>query len=828
MQREYNFKDIEKKWQGYWEDIGLFSVDTKDKSKPKYYCLVMFPYPSSELHVGHARNYVIGDAVARYKIMQGYRVLSPMGWDAFGLPAENQAIKHNIPPASWTLTNINKIKTQLTSWGIGYDWQREISTHLPQYYKWTQWIFLKLLEKGLAYKKKASVNFCPSCMTVLANEQVISGKCERCSSEVIQKDLEQWFLKITDFAERLLQDLKLLKDWPERVRIMQDNWIGKSEGVGIKFPAKNKDFKIDCFTTRVDTIFGATFLALSCEHPLVDELIRGLPDKKQIKKFIEKVKNQPKSARLQESFDKEGVFTGVYAINPMNKQEIPVWLSNYVLMEYGTGAIMCVPAHDSRDFDFAKKYNLPIVEVIRNTQDAIRTTKELDGAYEGEGILVNSGEFNGLDSEAAKEKIAAYMEKNGIGKRGLNYRLKDWLISRQRYWGVPIPVIYCKKCGIVPVPEEDLPVLLPENVEFRPTGQSPLSYVEEFLHTKCPKCKGEAGRETDTMDTFVDSSWYYLRYISPKEDKKPFDSEDVNYWLPVDQYIGGVEHAILHLMYSRFINKFLHDLGLVSFKEPFARLFTQGMVVKDGAKMSKSKGNVVAPEYIIDKYGADTMRLYILFVGPPDKDAEWQDEGLLGSFRFLNRCFRLLDFVGSTENRVQRTEKDREYGEGDRKLLRKMHLTIKEVTKDLEGNFQFNTAISKVMELVNEIYKFAHDAIRTTHDDILRDAVKTVFLLLAPFSPHISEEAWQILGGGDSIFREKWPQYMQEFLKEEEIDIAVIMKGKVKAHLRVPADIASEEIQDKVLALEKVRNILGPNPPKKVIYVPGRLVNIVY
>ena len=585
-------KSIDKKWQDFWAQNGIFKVDTKDASGLKYYCLVMFPYPSSELHVGHARNYVIGDAVARYKKMQGLCVLSPMGWDAFGLPAENQAIKHKIHPRQWTLANIKRIKEQLDSWGIGYDWEREIATCLPEYYKWTQDIFLRLYKKKLAYRKQAPVNWCNSCKTVLANEQVIDAKCERCSNEVIQKNLEQWFFKITDYAQRLLDDLSLLEEWPERVKTMQENWIGRSSGVEIDFPVENSKQTLNCFTTRVDTIFGATFIALNWAHPGLKELIEDAPNKKDIEKFIQKVKNQPVLIRLLDNFAKEGIFIHKFAVNPMTGEKIPIWIANYILAGYGTGAIMCVPAHDKRDFEFATKYKLAITEVIKKPE----AVKEV---YEGQGIMINSGEFNSLNSEQGKEKIAGYMEKKKIGKRKVNYKLRDWLVSRQRYWGVPIPIIYCAKCGQVPVKEKDLPVVLPEVKEFLPTGQSPLTYIEDFINAKCPKCGKPAKRETDTMDTFVDSSWYYLRYISPKEDKKPFITKDVNQWLPVDQYIGGVEHAILHLMYSRFINKFLNDEKLISFSEPFKRLFTQGMIVKDGNKMSKSKGNVVAPDYIL-------------------------------------------------------------------------------------------------------------------------------------------------------------------------------------------------------------------------------------
>jgi len=807
--------EIDKKWQRFWQEKGIFKVDVKDSSRPKYYCLVMFPYPSSELHVGHARNYVIGDAVVRYKIMQGYQVLSPMGWDAFGLPAENQAIKHKIHPAEWTFKNIKRIKEQLNSWGIGYDWEREITTCLPDYYKWTQWLFLKLYKSGLAYRKEAFVNWCPKCLTVLANEQVIAGECERCSTKVVQKKLRQWFLKITAYAQKLLDDLDLLKEWPQKVKTMQKNWIGKSQGVEIDFPIENSNFKIKCFTTRVDTIFGATFLALSWDYPLLEGLIKDAPNKGEIENFIEKTKNQPLSARLLENFEKEGVFIHKFAINPMTKQKIPIWVANYILTEYGTGAIMCVPAHDKRDFEFAKKYNLPIVKVI----------KPLSGeeipCYEDEGTLINSAQFNELTSSQAKEKIAQFMGKNNIGRRKVNYKLRDWLISRQRYWGAPIPIIYCPHCGEVPVPEEDLPVLLPEVVEFLPTGQSPLTLIEEFIQTKCPKCGKKAKRETDTMDTFVDSSWYYLRYVSPKEEKVPFVSEDVNRWLPVDQYIGGVEHAILHLMYSRFINKFLYDLGLVDFKEPFNRLFTQGMIVKDGAKMSKSKGNVVCPDYIIEKYGADTMRLYILFMGPPEKDAEWQDEGLLGCFRFIQRALRLLEILKDYSYEV----KDKDYNEEEKKLLRKIHFTIREVTCDLEGNFQFNTAISKIMELVNFIYKSIQGG--NIRKEIFKEALDSVFLLLSPFTSHISEEANQILGNRDTILKRSWPEYKEEFLKEEQVEIAVLVNGKVKDRIMIDVNWNQEQIKEKVLSLEKIKNTLSSQPLKKFIYIEKRIVNLV-
>lgn len=807
-------KKIDKKWQARWDKEKVFNAKTQGDRRPKYYCLVMFPYPSSELHVGHARNYVIGDAVSRYKRMQGFNVLSPIGWDAFGLPAENQAIKHKIHPREWTLKNIQRIKEQLKSWGIGYDWPREIATCQPDYYKWTQDIFLKLYSKGLAYRKEAQVNWCDSCKTVLANEQVVAGKCERCSSEVIQKDLRQWFFKITDYAQRLLDDLSLLGDWPERVKLMQENWIGKSVGVEINFPVQDSKTILNCFTTRIDTIFGATFLGLSWEHPAIAELIKDSPNKKEIELFIEKVRNQPQSARLIDSFQKQGVFTGKFALNPLNGKKTPVWIANYILPGYGTGAIMCVPAHDTRDFEFAVQYKLDIVEVIR-AKDKSGAPKTVSEVYEGEGIMVNSGQFNGLSSEQGKEKISDYLQENKIGKRAVNYKLRDWLVSRQRYWGAPIPIIYCESCGEVAVPDKDLPVVLPEVKEFLPTGQSPLTYIDKFIKTKCPKCGKAARRETDTMDTFVDSSWYYLRYISPQEKKTAFVSSDVNNWLPVDQYIGGVEHAILHLMYSRFINKFLMDQGLIDFPEPFKKLFTQGMIVKDGNKMSKSKGNVVAPDYIIDKYGADIMRLYILFMGPPEKDAEWQDEGLGGCFRFIQRALKLVDMLAECSQNSQSQPNVQE-----KELLRKIHSTIKEVTRDLEGNFQFNTAVSRVMELVNQVYKGINQA--TLGKEVLGQAVKTVFLLLSPFTPHISEEVNQILGNKESIFKSSWPLVNEEYLKEEEVEIAVLVNGKVRDKLKIDVSWSKQEVEKKALSLEKIKNALQEKAPKKTIYIEDR------
>ncbi len=815
---EYN-KSIDKKWQDFWDRERIFSTDTKN-TKDKYYCLVMFPYPSAALHVGHARNYIIGDAVSRYKRMKGFNVLSPIGFDAFGLPAENAAIKGGFHPKTSTLNNIATMRTQLKSWGIGYDWDREVISCLPEYYKWTQWIFTKLFEKGLAYKKKAAVNWCPSCMTVLANEQVISGSCERCDTKVVERDLSQWFFKITEYAQNLLDDISLLKAWPERVKTMQTNWIGKSTGVNIEFKVEGEDKILTCYTTRVDTIFGVTYMVLAPEHPAIHDLIKNNPDKQKIYAFIEKARVQDKTDRASETVAKEGIFTGRYVINPVNGKKVPLWIANYVLMEYGTGAVMAVPTHDNRDFEFAKKYRLSLEVVIDNPKGHLDTTK-MNAAYVEDGIMVNSGEFNGLGNQEAIEKIADWMEKKKIGRRSVHFRLRDWLISRQRYWGAPIPIIYCEKCGEVAIPEKDLPVYLPENVAFKPTGQSPLVDSTEFLNTKCPKCGGKAKRETDTMDTFVDSSWYFLRYISPKEKARAFDAALVNKWLPVDQYIGGVEHAILHLLYSRFITKVLCDLKYIDFKEPFGALFTQGMIVKNGAKMSKSKGNTVAPDYIIDEYGADVMRLYILFMGPPEKDAEWQDEGLQGSWRFLQRALRLVEMLENYKD----SKENKELNNYEKDLVRKIHSTIKEVTQDLESSFQFNTAISRIMELVNQVYKSINEGM--VRKEIFREAVSTVFILLSPFTPHIAEEVNSALGFSGSILKRKWPDFKEELIKTEEIEIAVSVNGKLRDKLMINVNWSKEKIEQKALSSSKIQSFLQGKLPKKIIYVSGRMVNIV-
>ncbi len=805
----YPFKEIEKRWQGYWEEKRIFNVDVASVPKDKkYYSLVMFPYPSAELHVGHARNYVIGDAVSRYKRMRGYSVLSPMGWDAFGLPAENAAIKRGIHPRDWTLKNIERIKEQLKSWGIGYDWEREITTCLPDYYKWTQWLFLQFYKRGLAYKKKAAVNWCPSCNTVLANEQVIEGKCERCSTLVEQRELEQWFFKITDYAERLLKDIDRLTEWPERVKTMQRNWIGKSEGVEIEFPLGSSDIKIRCFTTRIDTIFGVTYVVIAPDYQHIDKILELSPRAQEIRAFSNEVLRQRHIDRGSIA-EKKGIDTGLYVINPVNGQRVPLWIGNYVVTEYGTGAVMAVPAHDQRDWEFAKRHNLKIIEVIYNSQANLN-----DCAWEDRGTMVNSGKFNGLDSEDAKEKIAAWIEENGWGRRKVNYRLRDWLISRQRYWGAPIPIIYCDKCGVVPVPEEDLPVILPDVKEFRPTGESPLTYVEDFLYTSCPSCGAKSRRETDTMDTFVDSSWYFLRYISPRDEDKAFDSALVNKWLPVDQYIGGVEHAILHLMYSRFFTKVLYDMGLLSFDEPFARLFTQGMIVKDGAKMSKSKGNVVSPDSLIDRYGADTMRLYILFIGPPDKDAEWNDRAVEGIWRFLNRVWNLMDIYDTMPEEGQ--------GDANRAVLKKVHSTIKKVTRDMDIDFHFNTAVSSIMELVNTLYEYRAKGVAK---NVFGAALKNMILLLYPFVPHISEEMWRRLGEEEALDSHPWPDYDEAYLKEDVVEYVIQVNGKVRGHIRAAVDAGKEELEK--AAKQEVKRYIDGKSVNRIIIVPKKLVNIV-
>ena len=822
--KEYDPKMIEPKWQKIWEERGVFKTPQRSE-KPKYYALVMFPYPSGTLHVGHVKNYVIGDIVARYKRMRGYNVLHPFGYDAFGLPAENAAIEHKIHPEVWTKGNIETIRKQIKRIGISYDWDREFATCDEEYYKWTQWIFLKLYEKGLAYKKKAAVNWCPKCKTVLANEQVKDGKCERCGTPVTIKHLEQWFFKITDYAERLLEDLDKLEGWPEHVKIMQRNWIGKSEGAEVEFPVEGTDIKIKIFTTRPDTLWGVTFMALAPESPLVEQIVTE-DRREELKEFLTRMSQQDRYKRTAVGAEKEGFFLGRHAINPVNNEKVPIYVANYILMEYGTGAIMAVPAHDQRDFEFARKYGLPIKVVIRPEGKELKP-EEMEKAYEEPGIMVNSGPFTGVKSEEGVRKVIDWLEEKGIGKRSVQYKLRDWLISRQRYWGAPIPVVYCEKCGIVPVPEDQLPVVLPKDVEFLPTGQSPLRFHEEFKKTKCPVCGGPATREVDTMDTFVDSSWYYLRYVNPHDDEKPFDPEDVNYWLPVDQYIGGVEHAVLHLLYSRFITKVLHDLGYLDFEEPFTNLFTQGMIYKDGAKMSKSKGNVVSPDDMIEKYGADTLRMYILFMAPPEKDAEWSNAGIEGVHRFVKRLWNTLQKIMPVVKDVKidrvsvKTPKERE-------LRRKLHTMIKKITEDIEGGFKFNTAISGLMELLNHLVDYLNAVPEDEwNKHLLREIAEKTVLILSPFAPHMAEELWQDLGMKGLVVEQSWPSYDPEALKVEEVEIVIQINGKIRDRVMIPVDADEDTVRKLVLERERVKRYLNGKEPKKFFYVKGRLVNIV-
>lgn len=821
---KYDFKKIEDKWQRIWQDEKTFKTED-DFSKEKYYVLEMFPYPSGKLHMGHVRNYSIGDAIARIKKMQGFNVLHPMGFDSFGLPAENAAIKNNVEPSEWTEKNTKEMEEQLDKLGFSYDWDREVSTCRPDYYRWMQWIFIQFYKKGLAYKKENPVNWCPSCKTVLANEQVVNGECERCKSTVGKKNLSQWYLKITDYADELLKDLDKLEDWPDKVKTMQKNWIGKSIGAEISFDIVDFDEKLKVFTTRADTVFGVTYMVISPEHPFVKDLIKGRPEEKAALDYIEEVSHKNDIERSSTVAEKTGVFIGRYAVNPITGKEIPIFISDYVLMGYGTGAIMAVPAHDQRDFDFAKKFNLDIVPVVEPNDSNINVNN-LTESFVAEGKMINSGEFNGLDNREAIEKVIDYITEKGIGKKTINYRLRDWLISRQRYWGTPIPMINCPKCGWVPEKEENLPILLPKDVEFTGKGESPLATSKDFANCKCPVCGGDAKRELDTMDTFLDSSWYFLRYCDPHNENMPFSKEKTDYWMSVDQYIGGVEHAILHLLYSRFFQKVFRDLGLVSNDEPFKRLLTQGMVNKDGKKMSKSIGNVVSPDEIIKKYGADTARLFILFAAPPEKELDWSDEGVEGSYRFLNRVYRLAIETVERINDEQNNSKaqDDKKDSDDKELLLMMNAAIKKVTEDAGGRFNFNTAISSIMELVNECYRYKElDHART---DLLVDAVKNVVILLYPFAPHITEEMWESFDSG-RLGDQPWPSYDESALERDEVEIVVQINGKIKEKLMVDSKLDKKGLEDFVMANENViAHIEGKNVIK-VIPIPGRLVNIV-
>jgi leucyl-tRNA synthetase len=822
LEERYNPKTVEERWQRTWQEQKTFKV-SEDASKPKYYCLEMFPYPSGRIHMGHVRNYAIGDVVSRYKRMRGFNVLHPMGWDSFGLPAENAAIKHGIHPQKWTLENIAFMRDkQLKRLGLSYDWDREVTTCLEEYYRWNQWFFIKMYERGLAYKKLSYVNWCPSCATVLANEQVEAGLCWRCSSVVQHKELEQWFFKITAYAEELLSWCDKLTGWPERVLTMQRNWIGKSIGVEVDFTVEGSGEKLTIFTTRPDTLFGVTFMSIAPEHPMLEALISGKSQADDVRSFVQRVLREDKAARTDETQEKEGIFTGAYAVNPLNNQKVPVWVGNFVLMEYGTGAIMSVPAHDQRDFEFAAKYGLPVRVVIQNA------ARDLDAAamkeaYVENGTAVNSGQFDGIPNGEAKEKIADFVEQSGLGKRTVNWRLRDWGISRQRYWGTPIPILYCEKCGAVPVAEKDLPVRLPVDVELTGKGRSPLAESKTFVQTSCPKCGGSARRETDTMDTFVDSSWYFLRYCSPRSDRAPFDKEAAGYWMSVDQYIGGIEHAVLHLLYARFFTKVIRDLGLFDGDEPFLNLLTQGMVIKDGAKMSKSKGNVVDPDFILNKYGADTARLFSLFAAPPERDLEWSDQGVDGAFRFLHRVWAIVYRHAEAVRGVPPAGPE---ARGDR-LYRKTHLTIKKVTEDIEREFHFNTAIAALMEMVNEMYDYAAAGIEKDKLPVLRSAVDAVTRLIEPFAPHFAEELWEALGSSTSIANAGWPVFDAEAIVATEITVVVQVNGKVRSKLTVPAGTSVRDLEAAALADAKVREFTNGRQPKKVVVVPGKLVNVV-
>ncbi|HEX9920486.1 MAG TPA: leucine--tRNA ligase, partial [Candidatus Methylomirabilis sp.] len=797
-------------------------------SRPKYYLLEMYPYPSGRIHMGHVRNYSIGDVVARYKRMRGYNVLHPMGWDAFGLPAENAALENNIHPAIWTEDNIRYMRKQLKRMGFSYDWDRETASCYRDYYKWNQWFFLKMYERGLAYKRASSVNWCDSCQTVLANEQVEGGLCWRCETPVRQKQLEQWFLRITHYAEELLAGLDKLPGWPERVKVMQRNWIGKSVGVEVRFPLASGDASIPAFTTRVDTLFGATFILLSPEHPMVQKVSEETPQAQSISLFLERMSRADKISRTALDAEKEGCFTGSYAVNPATGEKIPIWVANYVLLEYGTGAVMAVPAHDQRDLEFARKYDLPIRVVVKGLDGGPGEETSAE-AYVEEGLLINSGRFNGLPSDRAREAIAKHLEGNGNGKRQVAFRFRDWGISRQRYWGTPIPIIYCDRCGTVPVPYQDLPVVLPSDVQIVGKGESPLGKVDGFVQSGCPKCSAPARRETDTMDTFVDSSWYFLRFLSPHNDLVPVEEDAARYWMPVDQYIGGIEHAVMHLLYARFFTKFLHDLNLIQVDEPFTNLLTQGMVIKDGSKMSKSKGNVVDPNELLERYGADTARLFSLFASPPEKDLDWSDQGVEGSFRFLNRIWRMVETYQPSSRSVDGEPHLEELTVG-KDLFRCVHQTIKKVTEDIEDKFHFNTAISALMELVNEVSRFdlsGTEAERNERDRVLKKALETVLLLLSPFSPHICEELWRRMSHPRSVFEEPWPVYDERAIAEEVTLIVVQINGRVRHRLYLAASSTEEEIKGTVLSDDRVKSLLSGQEVKRMVLVPNKLVNIV-
>ncbi|WP_281184007.1 leucine--tRNA ligase [Trichlorobacter lovleyi] len=819
--QKYTPAGVEAKWQQQWEAQKTFKV-TEDPSRKKYYLLEMFPYPSGRIHMGHVRNYSIGDVVGRFKRMRGFNVLHPMGWDAFGMPAENAAIKNSCHPAAWTYENMAYMRDQLKQMGLSYDWDRELATCDVSYYRWEQKLFLEMYKRGIAYKKQSFVNWCPSCETVLANEQVEDGGCWRCDTEVVQKELEQWFFKITDYAEELLDFTNKLPGWPERVLVMQRNWIGKSTGCEIDFALDGRDGAIRVFTTRPDTLFGATFMSLAPEHPMALELTA--PERRaEVEAFIDKVKKTDRIARTSDDQEKEGVFTGSYCINPTNGRKMPIYLANFVLVEYGTGAVMAVPTHDQRDFEFAKKYDLPLVVVIQPEGETLDPAT-MTAAYTEVGTMVNSAQFDGQKSDAAKDSIATWMEGQGKGKKTVNFRLRDWGVSRQRYWGSPIPIIYCDCCGVVPVPDKDLPVVLPRDVHFTGEGGSPLATLESFTKVDCPLCGKPARRETDTMDTFVESSWYFLRYCCPDFEDGMLDKARAQYWMSVDQYIGGIEHAVLHLLYARFFTKVMRDLGYVDVDEPFTNLLTQGMVIKDGAKMSKSKGNVVDPDALIKRYGADTARLFSLFAAPPEKDLDWNEQGVDGCYRFLNRVWKLvheqLEAVAAAPALDPSALSDEE-----RTLRRAVHKTLKKVTEDIDERFHFNTAIAAVMELMNTLQGARLNTPQAAA--VMKEALELVVIMLAPFVPHITEELWQLLGHTTPLSATTWPAWDSEAVLDEELLVVVQVNGKLRSKLSVAVGIDEEAIKQLALADDKVKVFTDGLQIRKVIYVPGKLVNIV-
>ncbi len=862
MEERYRPLAVEEKWQKIWAEENGFRV-AEEPGKPKYYVLEMFPYPSGRIHMGHVRNYSIGDVVARYQRMRGYNVLHPMGWDAFGLPAENAAIESGTHPEKWTKENIRYMKTQLKRMGLSYDWEREVATCDTEYYRWNQWIFLQFFKRGMAYKKRSSVNWCPSCETVLANEQVIEGACWRCDSAIAQKDLEQWFLRITDYAEELLRDLDQLRGWPEKVVTMQRNWIGKSVGAEIRFPLDGRNESLTVFTTRQDTVFGATFVSIAAEHPLALELCRATAQETAVNAFVARTKTSTQSQRVADEGEKEGVFTGAYCRNPFTGENIPVYVANFVLMAYGTGAVMAVPAHDQRDFEFARKYGLP-VRVVIQPKDRVLHAEDMSEAFVADGVMVESGSFSGLANNDGKDRIASYLEEKGWGKRSVRYRLRDWGVSRQRYWGTPIPIIYCESCGVVPVPEDELPVALPKNVPFSGKGRSPLAESASFLNVQCPKCRRRARRETDTMDTFVDSSWYFLRFTSPRHGDAPFDPKKGAYWMAVDQYIGGVEHAVLHLLYARFFTKALRDLGLAGVDEPFANLLTQGMVCKETyrcsdhgwllptelsgsdkegwkcprcdrsvetgrvEKMSKSKKNVIDPEDLVNAYGADTSRLFTLFAAPPEKDLEWSEQGVEGGFRFLSRLWRFVQQNGKVLTSLTAEAPPGEMEGEDRELRRLIHRTIKKVTEDIEGTFHFNTAIAAIMELFNAVSGVAQKPkISERSTALVKRGIETIVVLLGPFVPHIASELWEQLGHRERLDHVPWPSYLPEALEQEELLIVVQINGRVRGKITVAAEDTQDRIESVALADERVRSFLNGKKIQRLVYVPRRLVNIV-